>query len=117
MLKTRIARELGGGEENIYLVELIVENIMNNLEPAEIVALVSIFVGHGRSRDEVDTDNLEVPETLLDAINSCKEIIRKIGELEKENGVVTEFEPNYLNIKVLYEWGMQREFIEVCEYT
>ena len=31
--------------------------------------------------------------------------------------MATEFEPNYLNLKVLYEWGMQREFIEVCEYT
>ena len=75
MLKTRIARELGGGDENIYLVELIVENTLNNLEPAEIVALISIFVGHGRSRDEVNTDNLEIPETLKDAIKKCKEII------------------------------------------
>ena len=117
MLKTRIARELGGGEENIYLVELIVENILNNLEPAEIVALVSIFVGHGRSRDEVDTDNLEIPETLGAAILEVKKIIEKIGALEKQFEVTTEFEANYLNIKVLYEWGMQREFIEVCEYT
>lgn len=117
MLKTRIARELGGGDENIYLVELIVENIMNNLEPAEIVSLVSIFVGHGRSRDEIDTDNIEVPETLKDAIEQCKGIVQRIATLEKENGVTTEFEPNFLNIKVLYEWGMQREFIEVCEYT
>jgi len=75
MLKTRIARELGGGDENIYLVELIVENTLNNLESAEIVALISIFVGHGRSKDEVNTDNLEIPETLKDAIEKCKEII------------------------------------------
>jgi superfamily II RNA helicase len=117
MLKTRIARELGGGAENIFLVELIVENILDPLEPAEIVALVSVFVGTGRSKNEPDIDMMEIPETLRTSIHQVKEIFKKIKDLETTAEIDTEFEPNYLLIKALYEWGMGREFIEICEYT
>lgn len=42
MIKARIARELGEGE--IYLCELIVDNIFSDLKPAEIAAILSGFV-------------------------------------------------------------------------
>lgn len=47
-LKTRVARELGGGDENLYLTELIMDNILDKLEPEEIVPVVSVFVAHAR---------------------------------------------------------------------
>lgn len=116
-IKTRVARELGGGAENIYLCELIHENIMEPLEPAEIVALISVFVGHGRSKNEPNIDYMDIPETLKEAVSQVKEIFDKIKKMETEASIDTEFEPNFLIIKPLYEWALGREFIEICEYT
>lgn len=117
LLKTRIARELGGGEENIYLVELIVENILDPLDPAEIVALVSIFVAHGRSKNEPNVETMEIPDTLREAILQVQDIYKKINDMEKAANIATEFELNLLIVKAVYEWGMGREFIEICEHT
>jgi antiviral helicase SKI2 len=98
-------------------VELIVENIMDPLEPAEIVSLVSVFVGHGRSKNEPEIENMDIPETLRTAVMQVKEIFTKIKGMETEAGIDTEFEPNFLIIKPLYEWAIGRNFIEICEYT
>ena len=116
-LKTRVARELGGGAENIYITEVIVENVMEALEPAEIVALVSIFVAHGRSKDEVNPEEMEIPETLKTAVLAVKDIYKKIGEAEQGKGLEATEEPNFLVIKPVYEWAMGRDFVEICEYT
>lgn len=116
-LKTRVARELGGGSENIYISEMIMENILEPLDPPEIVALVSIFVAHGRSRDEIDLENMHIPENLRTAIDQVKEIYEKIKESEEEKKLSVGEEPNFLMIKPLYEWAKGCDFIEVCEHT
>lgn len=67
-LKTRVARELGGGSENIFIAEMIMENVMDGLPPEQIVPLVSVFVAHGRSRDEISVERLEIPDSLYEAI-------------------------------------------------
>lgn len=116
-LKTRVARELGGGSENLYITEMIMENIMEPLTPPEIVALVSVFVAHGRSRDEIDVDNMDIPENLHTAIQQTKEIYEKIKHAEETRNLDIEEQPNFLMIKPLYEWAKGCDFIEVCAHT
>lgn len=48
-VKTRVARELGGGSENLYLTELLMKNVLERLEPEEIVPVLSVGVELFRS--------------------------------------------------------------------
>lgn len=48
LLKARVARELG----DIYICELLINNIMNNLEPAEIAGLLAGFVNQFKSKED-----------------------------------------------------------------
>jgi superfamily II RNA helicase len=41
-IKTRVARELGGGSENLYMTELLMKNVLEKLEPEEIVPIISV---------------------------------------------------------------------------
>lgn len=50
LIKASIARELG--DQQIYLCELIVENIIGDLKPEEIAALLSGFVCQYKSRKQ-----------------------------------------------------------------
>lgn len=52
-IKARIARELGGGEENIFICQILMEGVLNLLEPSEIVACISIYVSQGRASGEL----------------------------------------------------------------
>ena len=116
-LKTRIARELGGGGENLYLTELIMDNVLDTLEVEEIVPLVSIFVAHGRAKDEIDFYTLGLPDSLTGAIQKCVNIFDKIKKLEAEREIETEEELNFLMVKPIYEWAKGRDFVEIMEHT
>lgn len=48
LIKARIAKELG--ENELYLCEIIVENILQNLSYSEIAALLSGFVNQYKPR-------------------------------------------------------------------
>lgn len=116
-LKTRVARELGGGTENLYITELLMKNVLDKLEPEEIVAVISVFVAQGRSRDEFDLEELDVPETLMVALRQCTDIFTMIGEAEKKHEIEGSLEPNFLLVKPLYEWAKGRDFVEITLHT
>lgn len=122
-IKARVARELGGGDETLYLTELLMNNVFDKLEPEEIVAVVSVFVAQAKSKEETDIESLEIPQTLVDALIKCEEIFKWINEAEKKNGLVEEEEEmkqpqaNFLLVKPLYEWARGKDFVEISEFT
>lgn len=116
-LKTRVARELGGGTENLYITELLMKNVLDKLEPEEIVAVISVFVAQARSRDEFDLEELEVPDTLKTALRQCQDIFAMITEAEKKQEIQGSLEPNFLLVKPLYEWAKGRDFVEITLHT
>lgn len=124
-IKARVARELGGGDETLYLTELLMNNVFDKLEPEEIVAVVSVFVAQARSQEETDIESLEIPQTLIDALIKCEEIFMWINETEKKHGLGEEGEngknkqpqANFLLVKPLFEWAKGKDFVEISEFT
>lgn len=116
-LKTRVARELGGGGENLYLTEILMDNVLEDLSEEEIVPLVSIFVAHGRSKEEVNFRDLGLPDTLVTGIQKCVDVFDMIKKLEVDREIETEEELNFLMIKPLLEWAKGRDFVEIMEHT
>lgn len=116
-LKTRVARELGGGGENLFITELIMDNVLDPLKDEEIAPLVSIFVAQGKSKDEVNIEELGVPETLVDALNKSKAIFDKIKAMEVTNEIETEESLNFQMVKPIYEWAKGRDFVEIMAHT
>lgn len=116
-LKTRVARELGGGVENLYITELLMKNVLDKLEPEEIVPVISVFVAQARSRDEFDLDSLDVPDNLMEALNQCHDICSVIKDAESKQEIEGSLEPNFLLVKPLYEWAKGRDFVDITEYT
>ena len=44
LVKARIAREIGMLDNVLYITEVFIENVLQDLEPEEIAALLSLFV-------------------------------------------------------------------------
>ena len=88
MIKARIARELSDNE--IFLCEVLMENVLDDLEPIELAAVLSVFTlylkGFICQYRNKKTDNRipEVNEKILNAMSHIEEIIEKIAYLEME---------------------------------
>lgn len=116
-LKTRVARELGGGVENLYITELLMKNVLDKLEPEEIVPVISVFVAQGRSRDEFNLEDLDVPDSLMVALKQCQDIFDLIKGAEQKQEIKSDIEPNYLLVKTLHEWAKGSDFVDITEHT
>lgn len=116
-LKGRVACEINTCD-SLILTELIFENALVDLEPAEIVALLSTMIFHGKSQAEpVLTDRLQ------DALESLKKVAMSLGNLQLKCGldiVPSEYVRDNVNIamvQVVYEWAKGKPFNEICELT
>ena len=118
-IKTRVARELGGGVENLYITELLMQNILDKLEAEEIVPVISIFVAQARSKDEIDPESIDVPESLKDALRRCQDIYTAISEAERKANIEGSDanQPIFLLVKPLYEWAKGKDFVDITEHT
>ena len=116
-LKGRVACEINTSDE-LLLTELIFSNIMDSLDVAETVALLSAFVFQKKTQD-----GQELPPRLITAKKQVTELARDIGKLQIQMGVdqdVQEYMAEALNfglLEVVYEWARGKPFKQICTLT
>ena len=119
-LKGRVACEVNTCEE-LVATEMVFEGVLNDLEPAEIVAALSSLVFQEKSTDE--EFDAELPDTLVECCERMKSIAVNLGQLQKEHGL--EVDPGeYCDaslkfglVHVVYEWALGVPFSDICELT
>jgi len=115
-LKGRVACEVNTCEE-LILTELIFENVLTDLEPEEIVSLLSSLVFQERAADEPTlTPRLEAArDKMLHIADSLAGVQLECGlDIDPE-----EFRKccNFGMMEVVYEWARGVPFREICELT
>lgn len=119
-VKGRVACEVNTCEE-LIVTEMVLEGVLNDLEPAAIAAALSSLVYQEKSSDE-DFD-AELPESLRLCCERMKEIANNLGQLQKEHGLNVdplEYQEGSLKfglVHVVYEWALGVPFSAICELT
>jgi antiviral helicase SKI2 len=119
-VKGRVACEVNTCDE-LIATEMVFEGILNDLEPAEIVAALSSLVFQDKSGEE-ELD-VELPETLRTCCTNMKTIALNLGQLQK--GLGLEIDPleyyesrlKFGLVHVVYEWALGVPFRKICELT
>ena len=135
LIKARVAKEIG--ENELFLCEIIVENILQDLDYIEIASVLSGFVNQFKPRKVKYDYLLEEFEMDIDEVWSDKfkvaakkiyNISRNITKLEMKNGVVMLSEQeidqylfdNILNFslaKVIYYWAKGDDFGKIVQFS
>mmetsp|Transcript_20332 Transcript_20332/g.30856 ORF Transcript_20332/g.30856 Transcript_20332/m.30856 type:complete len:1480 (+) Transcript_20332:113-4552(+) len=118
-VKGRVACECNTCEE-LIVTEMVFEGVLNELEPAEIVATLSALVFQEKSDNELDS---ELPARLREACESMKKIALNLGQLQNDHGLIIE-PTDYCNnslkfglVHVVYEWALGVPFSTICQLT
>lgn len=107
-VKGRVACEVNTCE-SLIVTEMVFEGLFNDLEPEEIVAVLSALVDQAKSDEEMDS---ELPEKLLTCIDQMKRVATNLGQMQKEQGL--EVDPaeyceealKFGLVHVVYEWAL-----------
>ncbi|AET38750.1 SKI complex RNA helicase subunit SKI2 Ecym_3257 [Eremothecium cymbalariae DBVPG len=120
LLKGRVACEINSGYE-LVLTELILDNFLGDFESEEIVALLSIFVYEGRTRQD---EQLVTTPRLAKGIKRIEEIYTRLLETYEMYQVpLTKEEAEFLErnraalINVVYEWARGLPFRSIMEIS
>ncbi|TYZ66220.1 hypothetical protein PybrP1_005629 [[Pythium] brassicae (nom. inval.)] len=116
-VKGRVACEINTCEE-IVLTEMIFENVLANLEPEEIVAVLSALIFQEKTQSE---------PTLTPRLEGAREVVKRIAEslgliqleqhLEIDPAVYSKGALNFGLMEVVYEWSRGMPFKELCLLT
>ena len=119
-LKGKVACEVHSADE-LVLTELILENVLNEYEPEEIVALLSCFVFQEKSDSEPSLN-----ERLKKGVEQISEITEKVKNLEvihqvilggDEGGNKEDGRPRFGLVEVVYEWAKGESFKNIMGLT
>ncbi|KAI9729729.1 MAG: hypothetical protein M1834_006680 [Cirrosporium novae-zelandiae] len=118
-LKGKVACEIHSADE-LVLTELILENVLADFEPEEIVALLSAFVFQEKT-DVVPT----LTQRLEKGKNSIIEIAQKVNAFQIEHQVILSSEdsndfvsrPRFGLVEVVYEWARGMSFNRITDLT
>jgi antiviral helicase SKI2 len=119
-VKGRVACEVNTCEE-LIVTEMVLEGILNELEPTEIVAALSSLLYQQKSDD--DDFDMEIPESLLNCCKRMQTIAMNLGQLQKEHGLdidpidYCEATLKFGLVHVVYEWALGVPFSNICELT
>ncbi|CAI4047342.1 hypothetical protein N7582_004061 [Saccharomyces uvarum] len=120
LLKGRVACEINSGYE-LVLTELILDNFLGSFEPEEIVALLSVFVYEGKTREE---EPPIVTPRLAKGKQKIEEIYKEmLGVFSTHQIPLTQDEAEFLDRKrfammnVVYEWARGLSFKEIMEMS
>jgi len=113
--KGRVAFEIGNNE--MMLTELIINGILTDLKPEEIVALLSCFVF-----EQKHTDTPKLTASLEKGVELIKETAARLARCQKHCGLdVTEEESirelRFGLVEVVYEWARGMPFKDITELT
>jgi len=119
-VKGRVACEVNTCEE-LIVTEMIFEGVLNELEPAEIVAALSALIFQEKSNDsELDS---ELPDSLVLCCQKMRTIAMNLGSMQRDHGLAIdpkEYCDNSLKfglVHVVYEWALGVAFSSICELT
>ena len=118
-LKGRVACEVNTCEE-LIVTELILQGVLNEMEPAEIVAALSALVFQEKNDNVLDS---ELPESLAFCCIAMKNIALDIGKSQQKYGL--KIDPvDYCDgalkfglVHPVYEWALGIPFRNICELT
>uniref|UniRef100_A0AAG5CTW2 Helicase SKI2W n=1 Tax=Anopheles atroparvus TaxID=41427 RepID=A0AAG5CTW2_ANOAO len=112
-MKGRVACEMGQNE--LMITELVMRNILTDLQPAEIAALLSSLVFQAKTLNVPKlTDTLEAGVALF------REVEKDILGVERQHGVSDAPRKEELNfglVEVVYEWARAKPFAEIMVLT
>ncbi|KAL4188447.1 hypothetical protein AMTRI_Chr08g160190 [Amborella trichopoda] len=116
-IKGRVACEMNSGEE-LICTECLFENQLDDLEPAEAVALMSALVFQQRNTSEPSlTHKLDIAKKRL------YETAIRLGQLQEQYGLLIgaeEYAQDNLKfglVEVVYEWAKGTPFAQICNLT
>ncbi|KAI1305570.1 hypothetical protein EDD11_004927 [Mortierella claussenii] len=115
-LKGRVACEINTADE-LILTELILDNMLSEFEPEEIVALLSCFVCQEKNASEpVLTPQLAKGKDMILGIEL------KMAEVQKAHGLENATAPGTSALRfglteVVYEWARGMTFKQITELT
>ena len=118
-LKGRVACEVNTCE-GLIVTEMVFEGMLNELEPAEIVAALSSLLFQEKADDDIGA---ELPERLISSCERMRAIAVDLGQRQKEFGLPVdplEYCANSLKmglVHVVYEWACGVPFSSICELT
>ena len=120
LLKGKVACEIHSADE-LVLTELILDNVLAEFEPAEIVALLSSFVFQEKS--DVDPYH-SVSSTLQRGINAITAISKRVNDVQTLHQVLLssddadfESQPRFGLVEVVYNWAEGMGFKEIMDLT
>jgi antiviral helicase SKI2 len=120
-LKGRVACEMNTCDDGASLVatELIFENALADMQPAEIVGLLSALV----FQERVDTSQTKLPSQLEKACAHMVDLARRVAQVQYACGLPVseaEFPQEILKfglVEVVYEWGKGMPFRHIMDLT
>ncbi|KAI9141382.1 antiviral helicase [Paraphysoderma sedebokerense] len=117
LLKGRVACEINSADE-LVLTELILNNVFADLEPAEVVALLSCFVFQ-----EKNAGAPSLTPRLEENINIVKATAIRIADIQESCGLpikAADYIQDNLKfglVEVVYEWARGMSFKQITELT
>ncbi|KAJ9501039.1 Antiviral helicase ski2 [Exophiala xenobiotica] len=118
-LKGKVACEIHSADE-LVLTELILENVLAQFEPEEIVALLSAFVFQEKTDSEP-----QLSETLKRGKEAIIEIAEKVNKYQILHQVILSSDdandfvsrPRFGLVEVVYEWARGMSFNRITDLT
>ncbi|CAK7234333.1 Antiviral helicase ski2 [Sporothrix bragantina] len=122
LLKGRVACEVRTADE-LVLTEAILNNLLAGLEPAEIAALLSIFVYQGKDDQELDTAPF-ISNGLTKALTEVYRIWKEVIRTQEQFHVISAGDESERSSKlhfglmeVVYEWASGSPFKTIAGMT
>ena len=118
-LKGKVACEIHTADE-LVLTELVLENVLADYEPEEIVALLSSFVFQEKTDVEPTlTANLERGKNKIveisERVNNVQTVHQVILSSDDSNDFVSQ--PRFGMVEVVYEWARGMSFNRITDLT
>ncbi|RUS21214.1 antiviral helicase, partial [Endogone sp. FLAS-F59071] len=115
-LKGRVACEISSADE-LILTELILDNILGDFEPAEIVALLSCFVFQEKNAGEPN-----LTPKLIQGKKIILDIATRVAKVQKSCNLDVQPEEYIRGLKfglveVVYEWARGMSFKNITDLT
>ncbi|OQR98841.1 DEAD/DEAH box RNA helicase [Achlya hypogyna] len=116
-VKGRVACEVNTCEE-LVLTEIIFENVLAELEPEEIVAVLSALIFQEKTQNAPTlTPRLLHAQTTVQAIATSLGLIQLECHLEIDPAEYAKSILNFGLMEVVYEWSRGMPFKSICELT
>lgn len=104
-LKGRVACEMGMNE--LMITELVLQNILTKLKPAEVSALLSCLVFQGKTK--VSIDEMTLTSDLVKGIEEIERVYQEISQLEMKYRIIDDScqdeNLKFGLVEVVYMWA------------